>query len=139
MQRLPGPVPGRDSVRPVQEFSGAPPGVATGQLTAGRREPDRRLSGKSDCPVYTVGQRADVAAFKRDEAILLDESIDYATLSGLSQELRGKLAAVQPTTLGQAARIEGITPAAITLLAAHARRRGARMAAGARELEELAS
>jgi tRNA uridine 5-carboxymethylaminomethyl modification enzyme len=83
-----------------------------------------RLASEAQYAVYMDRQRADVAAFKRDEAILLDEGIDYATLSGLSQELRGKLAAVQPTTLGQAARIEGITPAAITLLAAHARRRG---------------
>jgi tRNA uridine 5-carboxymethylaminomethyl modification enzyme len=83
-----------------------------------------RLASDAQYAVYMDRQRADVAAFKRDEAILLDEGIDYATLSGLSQELRGKLAAVQPTTLGQAARIEGITPAAITLLAAYARRRG---------------
>ncbi|WP_046862342.1 tRNA uridine-5-carboxymethylaminomethyl(34) synthesis enzyme MnmG [Microvirga massiliensis] len=98
-----------------------------------------RLSSDAQYAVYMDRQRADVAAFKRDEAILLDETIDYATLSGLSQELRSKLAAVQPTTLGQAARIEGITPAAITLLAAHARRRmaiGQRERAGSRAAEE---
>jgi tRNA uridine 5-carboxymethylaminomethyl modification enzyme len=98
-----------------------------------------RLSSDAQYAVYMDRQRADVAAFKRDEAILLDETINYATLSGLSQELRSKLAAVQPTTLGQAARIEGITPAAITLLAAHARRRmanGRRERAGSRAAEE---
>ncbi|MDI3567777.1 tRNA uridine-5-carboxymethylaminomethyl(34) synthesis enzyme MnmG, partial [Bradyrhizobium sp. Arg816] len=75
--------------------------------------------------VYLDRQRADVAAFRRDEAITLPGQLDYAAISGLSNALRVKLETVRPQTLGQAARIEGITPAARTLLAAHARRKGA--------------
>ena len=52
-------------------------------------------------------------------------AIDYAALGGLSNEVREKLAAVRPTTLGQASRIEGVTPGALTALLAHVRRRAA--------------
>ena len=52
----------------------------------------------------------------------LDEDVDFRNLPGLSHEIRTKLDAVRPRTIGQAARIEGMTPAAITLLAAHVRR-----------------
>ncbi len=52
----------------------------------------------------------------------LPAHLDYAGIAGLSNELRVKLDTVRPLTLGQAARIEGVTPAALTLLAAHARR-----------------
>jgi len=84
-----------------------------------------RLSTDATYSVYLDRQRADVAAFRRDEAITLPGQLDYAAISGLSNELRVKLETVRPQTLGQAARIEGITPAALTLLAAHARRKGA--------------
>jgi tRNA uridine 5-carboxymethylaminomethyl modification enzyme len=50
------------------------------------------------------------------------DSLDYANIAGLSSELRIKLEAVRPKTIGQAGRIEGMTPAALTLLLAHARR-----------------
>jgi tRNA uridine 5-carboxymethylaminomethyl modification enzyme len=53
----------------------------------------------------------------------LPESIDYAAIRGLSNELRQKLVAVRPSTLGQANRIDGMTPAALALVALHARRR----------------
>ncbi|MFL5125070.1 MAG: hypothetical protein ACJ8CS_07490, partial [Microvirga sp.] len=57
------------------------------------------------------------------EAVEISERIDFLQLPGLSNEIRTKLDLIKPRTLGQAARIEGMTPAAITLLAAHARRR----------------
>ncbi|MCF4124068.1 tRNA uridine-5-carboxymethylaminomethyl(34) synthesis enzyme MnmG [Methylobacterium sp. SyP6R] len=72
--------------------------------------------------VYLDRQRADIAAFRRDEAVVLPAMLDYGSIAGLSNELRLKLGTVRPLTLGQAARIEGVTPAALTLLAAHARR-----------------
>jgi tRNA uridine 5-carboxymethylaminomethyl modification enzyme len=72
--------------------------------------------------VYLDRQGQDIAAFRRDEGIVLDRSLDFTALSGISNEIRMKLDAVRPRTLGQAARIEGMTPAAITLLAAHARK-----------------
>ncbi|MDR3407259.1 MAG: tRNA uridine-5-carboxymethylaminomethyl(34) synthesis enzyme MnmG [Methylovirgula sp.] len=71
--------------------------------------------------VYLDRQAEDIARFRRDEALRLPDSLDYPTSSGLSAELRDKLAAIRPQTLGQAGRIEGITPAALTLLAAHAK------------------
>lgn len=65
---------------------------------------------------YLDRQAADIAALRRDEAVALPEGFDYAGLPGLSNELRQKLAAVRPATLAQAGRIDGMTPAALTLL-----------------------
>jgi tRNA uridine 5-carboxymethylaminomethyl modification enzyme len=72
--------------------------------------------------VYLSRQAADVAAYRRDESFALPDDLDYDTLNGLSNEARQKLAAHRPRTIGQAARIDGITPAALTLIAAHLRR-----------------
>ncbi len=74
---------------------------------------------------YLDRQAADVAAFRRDEDLILPATLDYAQVGGLSNEAREKLAAVRPLTLGQAARIEGVTPGALTALLAHVRRRAA--------------
>jgi tRNA uridine 5-carboxymethylaminomethyl modification enzyme len=71
---------------------------------------------------YLERQDADVAAFRRDEQLRLPASLDYARVGGLSHEARERLAAVRPATLGQAARIEGVTPGALTALLAHVRR-----------------
>ena len=60
--------------------------------------------------------------FKADEDLSLPDELDYAALSGLSSELSGKLLTVRPATIGHASRIEGMTPAALTLIAAHAKR-----------------
>ncbi|MFD0934293.1 tRNA uridine-5-carboxymethylaminomethyl(34) synthesis enzyme MnmG, partial [Methylobacterium trifolii] len=81
-----------------------------------------RLRTDATYAVYLDRQGADIAAFRRDEAVRLPVGLDYAGISGLSNEMRLKLETVRPGTLGQAARIEGVTPAALTLLAAHARR-----------------
>jgi tRNA uridine 5-carboxymethylaminomethyl modification enzyme len=72
--------------------------------------------------VYLDRQAADVAAFRRDESLLLPEDLDYAQVTGLSNEVRQKLSQVRPRTIGQAGRLDGITPAALTLLAAYVRR-----------------
>jgi tRNA uridine 5-carboxymethylaminomethyl modification enzyme len=74
---------------------------------------------------YLDRQAADVAAFRRDEDLRLPAELDYAAVGGLSNEVRQKLGAVRPLTLGQAARIEGVTPGALTALLAHVRRRAA--------------
>ncbi|MDB5423287.1 MAG: gidA, partial [Phenylobacterium sp.] len=74
---------------------------------------------------YLDRQVADVAAFRRDEDLQLPAGLDYAAIGGLSNEVRQKLSAVRPLTLGQAARIEGVTPGALTALLAHVRRRAA--------------
>ena len=78
---------------------------------------------------YLERQAADVAALRRDEALKLPESLDYDGMSGLSNEVRDKLKQHRPASLGAAARIPGVTPAALTLLLAHVQRRGRRTAA----------
>jgi tRNA uridine 5-carboxymethylaminomethyl modification enzyme len=92
-------------------------------ITASVRE---RLETDATYAVYLDRQQADIAAYRRDESVVLEESIDFQGLPGLSNEIKAKLDRVRPKTLGQAARIEGITPAALTLLAAHARRSAGR-------------
>jgi tRNA uridine 5-carboxymethylaminomethyl modification enzyme len=67
---------------------------------------------------YLDRQDADILAFRRDESLLLPADFDYASVAGLSTECQLKLATVRPLTLGQAARIDGITPAALTLVLA---------------------
>lgn len=74
--------------------------------------------------VYLSRQAADVEAYRRDESFALPDELDYATLPGLSNEVRQKLQQHRPRTIGQAGRIDGITPAALTLVAAHVRRKG---------------
>src|SRR5580704_17787539 len=85
--------------------------------------------------VYLNRQAADVESYRRDEALMLGDDMDYETLPGLSNEVRYKLQTHRPRTIGHASRLDGITPAALTLLAAHVHRerrkrdRGARMSA----------
>ena len=74
---------------------------------------------------YLDRQADDVVAFRRDEDLHLPADLDYAAVGGLSAEARSKLATIRPTTLGQASRIEGVTPGALTALLAHVRRRAA--------------
>ena len=71
---------------------------------------------------YLDRQQADIVAFRKDESLALPDGLDYAAISGLSNEMVEKLKAARPATLGQAGRIPGVTPAALTLLLAHVRR-----------------
>jgi tRNA uridine 5-carboxymethylaminomethyl modification enzyme len=82
----------------------------------------RRLEADAKYSVYLDRQAEDVARYRRDESSVLPPDLDYERLSGLSNEIRQKFTAVRPTSLSQAGRIEGVTPAALALLAAHARR-----------------
>jgi tRNA uridine 5-carboxymethylaminomethyl modification enzyme len=68
---------------------------------------------------YLDRQDADIVAFRRDEGRALPQDFDYGSVTGLSNEVRQKLERIRPGTLGQAARIEGMTPAALTLVLAH--------------------
>ena len=74
--------------------------------------------------VYLDRQTADIESYRRDESFELPAELDYSALPGLSHEIRQKLQALRPRTIGQAGRIDGITPAALTLLVAHVRRAG---------------
>ncbi|HWA91289.1 MAG TPA: tRNA uridine-5-carboxymethylaminomethyl(34) synthesis enzyme MnmG [Rhizomicrobium sp.] len=70
---------------------------------------------------YLDRQEADILAFRRDEGMALPHDLDYRAVQGLSSEARQKLSHIRPATLGQAARIDGMTPAALTLVLAHVR------------------
>jgi len=71
---------------------------------------------------YLGRQAADVEAFQRDETLRLPTDLDYGRVGGLSTECREKLSTIRPLTLGQAGRIEGVTPGALSALLAHVRR-----------------
>jgi tRNA uridine 5-carboxymethylaminomethyl modification enzyme len=83
----------------------------------------RRLEADAKYAVYLDRQEADIERHRRSEAMTIPADLDYASLSGLSNELKAKFLAARPASLGQAGRIEGATPAALALIAAHARRR----------------
>jgi len=80
--------------------------------------------------VYLKRQTADVDAFRRDEGLILSD-VDYALVPGLSNEARSKLEATRPWTVGQAGRLDGMTPAALGILAAYLRRQARRKTASA--------
>ncbi len=93
----------------------------------------RQLEIDAKYHVYLSRQAADIAAYRRDENLELPADLDYGAMRGLSAEVAQKLAALRPRTIGQASRIDGVTPAALTLLLAHLHRRraaAARMQAG---------
>ncbi|WP_230974715.1 tRNA uridine-5-carboxymethylaminomethyl(34) synthesis enzyme MnmG [Brevundimonas vitis] len=71
---------------------------------------------------YLDRQTADIAALNREEALTLPSDLDYASVGGLSNEVREKLSRIRPVTLGQAGRIEGMTPGALTALLSHVKR-----------------
>ena len=72
---------------------------------------------------YLKKQKADILAFKRDENLLIPEKINYDGLSGLSYEVKAKFKEIKPKTMGQALRIDGITPAAVYILLSHVKRK----------------
>ena len=90
------------------------PGDVAEQLTI-----DARYEG------YLGRQREDIVAYRRDEALELPVDLDYAAVGSLSNEVRQKLQTHKPATLGQAARISGVTPAALIALLKYVRRRAA--------------
>ncbi|MBV9019000.1 MAG: tRNA uridine-5-carboxymethylaminomethyl(34) synthesis enzyme MnmG [Alphaproteobacteria bacterium] len=93
------------------ELGGIPADIAE-QL-----EIDARYAG------YLDRQARDIAAFRRDEALILPDGLDYGAVGGLSAEIRSKLAISRPATLGAAARISGVTPAALVALLQYVKRR----------------
>ncbi|HEX4080177.1 MAG TPA: tRNA uridine-5-carboxymethylaminomethyl(34) synthesis enzyme MnmG [Rhizomicrobium sp.] len=92
------------------------------ELSAIGAEVAEQLENDAQYAVYLDRQEADIEAFHRDEALGLPGDLDYFVVSGLSTEAAQKLNATRPVTLGQASRIDGVTPAALTLVLAHARR-----------------
>jgi tRNA uridine 5-carboxymethylaminomethyl modification enzyme len=108
--------PGIDVARLAQVWPelGAIPAEIAEQL-----EIDARYAG------YLERQERDIASFRRDETLLLPAELDYSAVGSLSREARDKLAAARPATLGAAARISGVTPAALIALLKHVKRRAA--------------
>jgi tRNA uridine 5-carboxymethylaminomethyl modification enzyme len=98
------------------------------QFGALDRKTAEQLEIDAKYEVYLSRQAADVDSYRRDESLVLDDDIDFASLPGLSNEVRHKLQAHRPRTIGQAGRIDGMTPAALTLLVAHLRRQHRRPA-----------
>jgi tRNA uridine 5-carboxymethylaminomethyl modification enzyme len=96
--------------------------VAWPELHGLRADVAEQLEVEARYRGYLERQSAEVAAFRREEAMRLPDRLDYAGLSGLSGELRQVLDRVRPGTLGAAARIPGMTPAALTLLYRHVRK-----------------
>ena len=71
---------------------------------------------------YLTKQNADILAFKRDENLIIPDKINYDCLSGLSNEVKAKFKLIKPKTMGQALRIDGITPAAAYILLSHVKK-----------------
>ena len=99
------------------ELAGMAPAIAE-QL-----EIDARYAG------YIDRQTADILAFRRDESLRLPDDLDYGAIGSLSNEIRDKLTTTRPATLGAAARISGVTPAALVALLKYVRRGDARVSA----------
>ena len=78
---------------------------------------------------YLKKQKADILAFKRDENLIIPEKVNYDELSGLSNEVKAKFKKIKPKTMGQALRIDGITPAAVYILLSHVKRRSIKLIA----------
>ncbi|MGD1934568.1 MAG: tRNA uridine-5-carboxymethylaminomethyl(34) synthesis enzyme MnmG [Candidatus Phaeomarinobacter sp.] len=95
------------------ELEGADPAVAT------------QMEIEGGYAVYLERQASDIKAFERDENVRLPDGLDYTQVAGLSIECQQRLGRVQPATLGQAARVEGVTAAGITALLMHLRSRSA--------------
>jgi len=99
----------------LMRLPGAGPGVDDAQV-AEQLEVQARYHG------YIERQEDEVARQRRHEDLALPEDLNYAEVRGLSNEVRQKLAAQRPVTLGHASRIPGITPAAVSLLLVHLRK-----------------
>ncbi len=105
------------------------PGITLDSLAAiwpelGALDPEVREQVENDAryATYVARQKQDVEALRREDARAIPATLDFTAISGLSAEIAGKLARARPETLGQAARIDGMTPAALALLLAHAKR-----------------
>ena len=87
------------------------------------KEIDDQIEINAHYKGYLTKQKADILAFKRDENLIIPENLNYSDLSGLSNEVKAKFMEIRPKTLGQALRIDGITPAAVYILLSHVKRK----------------
>jgi len=87
------------------------------------KEIDEQIEINAHYRGYLKKQKADILAFKRDENLTIPDKINYDDLSGLSNEVKAKFKEIKPKTMGQALRIDGITPAAVYILLSHVKRK----------------
>ena len=87
------------------------------------KEIDEQVEINAHYRGYLKKQKADILAFKRDENLIIPDKINYDSLSGLSNEVKAKFKEIKPKTMGQALRIDGITPAAAYILLSHVKRK----------------
>jgi tRNA uridine 5-carboxymethylaminomethyl modification enzyme len=87
------------------------------------KEIDEQVEINAHYRGYLKKQKADILAFKRDENLIIPDKINYDLLSGLSNEVKAKFKEIKPKTMGQALRIDGITPAAVYILLSHVKRK----------------
>jgi len=91
------------------------------ELASLKRDVIEQLEIDAQYAGYLDRQEADITAFRREEGLTIPGDLDYAAVTGLSTEAQQKLDTIRPSTLGQASRIDGVTPAALTLVLAHIR------------------
>ncbi len=87
------------------------------------REIDEQIEINSHYKGYLKKQKSDILAFKRDESLIIPKNINYDSFSGLSNEVKSKFKKIKPKTMGQALRIDGVTPAAVYILLSHLKRK----------------
>ena len=87
------------------------------------KEIDEQLEINSHYKGYLKKQKADILAFKRDENLIIPKNLNYDNFAGLSNEVKSKFKKIRPKTMGQALRIDGITPAAVYILLSHLKRK----------------
>ena len=93
------------------------------------RDIDEQLEINAHYRGYLKKQNADILAFKRDENLKIPDNVNYNDLSGLSNEAKSKFKQIKPITMGQALRIDGITPAAVYILLSHVKRKSIKLIA----------
>mgnify|MGYP001314418983 CR=1 FL=1 len=93
------------------------------------KEIDEQVEINSHYSGYLKKQKADILAFKRDENLLIPNNINYDDFSSLSNEVKAKFKQIKPKTMGQALRIDGITPAAVYILLSHVKRKSIKLTA----------
>ena len=86
------------------------------------REEEQQIEINAHYSGYIEQQNADIIAFRKDENLLIPENIDYSCMSGLSNEIKSKFKQIKPKTMGQALRIDGVTPAAVYILLSHVKK-----------------
>ena len=99
------------------------------EISTVSKEIDDQLEINAHYRGYLKKQKADILAFKRDENLKIPQNVNYDELSGLSNEVKSKFKQIRPKTMGQALRIDGITPAAVYILLSHVKRKSIKLIA----------